>query len=127
MQNRTFFTWLFIVNALATLIAAACVAIWDGGAELRGFGATSMAFFTTICLLLFLLGRKSARSSNKQAFNGVISASVFFKIVLSLLFLGIYKKMNHPETVWYVVVFLLHYGIFTAFEVWFMTKLGKMA
>jgi hypothetical protein len=44
---------------------------------------------------------------------------------LVVVYLFVFQQMAKPQNDWYVVVFLLCYSLYTAFEVWFMTRLAR--
>ena len=83
-------------------------------------------FFVAICAGLYAAGASAAHSANKYAFTSLISLSVFGKMALSLAFLFVYREYAHPEDNWFVGIFLLAYGAYTVFEVWFMSKLARL-
>lgn len=91
-----------------------------------GFSAAVMLFFVAICAGLYAAGASAAHSANKYAFTSLISLSVFGKMALSLAFLFVYREYAHPEDNWFVGIFLLAYGAYTVFEVWFMSKLARL-
>jgi ABC-type Fe3+ transport system permease subunit len=62
---------------------------------------------------------------NKYAFTNLVSVSVFGKMVLALGWLFAYQKIFHPVNEWFVGIFLYLYVVYTAFEVWFMTRIAK--
>ena len=125
MENNTFWKGL----GLATLAAAVLMAVLTGFLEpLRRyavFSAVSIGLFVLLSLLLFFSAKSAAKSSSKLAFNNLILASVFGKLVFTLLVLFIYKKMAAPTDGLFAVLFMLVYAIFTGFEVRFMTRLAK--
>ena len=84
-----------------------------------------LVVFPLVCIGLYYAGQSAVKSSNKVAFNGLVSGSVFGKMVLSLALLFIYQQNFHPTNQWFVGIFLLVYIVYTAFEVWFMTKLAR--
>jgi hypothetical protein len=88
------------------------------------FTVHALLLFVWISLALYVLGRYTAKSRNRQLFSGVISGSVVGKMVLSLIFLGVYRHHASLTGNTYVLLFLLVYGVFTGFEVYFMTRLG---
>jgi hypothetical protein len=47
-------------------------------------------------------------------------------MVLAMAVLLIYQRTALPQNEWFVGIFLWCYVVFTAFEVWFMTKLARM-
>jgi len=89
------------------------------------FAVSSLLLFVCICIGLYFAGVQARQSSNQFAFSNLISVSVFGKMVISLGFLLVYKQLMHPANQWFVGIFLVCYVIYTSFEVWFMTKLGK--
>jgi hypothetical protein len=86
----------------------------------------SVLLFILVCIGLFYAGTNAARSSNKYAFNNLISLSVFGKMVLAIVFLYLYQQIAFPPNTWFVGIFLFCYVFYTGFEVWFMTKLARM-
>lgn len=81
--------------------------------------------FIALSIGLYIAGTQLARSSNLNAFNMMISVSVFGKMVLAIALLYLYQAAFQPQNQWFVGVFLLFYVVFTVFEVWFMTVLAK--
>jgi len=115
-----------------TLVALGCVALvglvlWYAPASRAhtGFAGVTLLLFVGLSLVLYFWARRAAGSARRQAFNGVVTASVFGKMVFSLAFLAVYQKTMMPSNTWFVGIFLLTYTIFTAFEVHYMTKLGR--
>jgi hypothetical protein len=53
--------------------------------------------------------------------------SVFGKMVLAMAALFMYQQIAQPQNQWFVGIFLWCYLVYTAFEVWFMTKLARSA
>jgi hypothetical protein len=90
-----------------------------------GFAGATLLLFVLLSLALYFWARRAAGSERPQAFSGVVTASVFGKMVFSLAFLAVYQKTMMPSNTWFVGIFLLTYTIFTAFEVHYMTKLGQ--
>ncbi len=64
-------------------------------------------------------------SANKAAFIQLVMASVLGKMLAALIPLFIYRETARPENAWYVAVLLLLYVVYTAYEVWFMTRLAR--
>lgn len=91
----------------------------------KGFALSMLLLFILICIGLFYAGRSAAGSSSKLAFNNIISASVFGKMVLAVAVLFVYQQSVKPENQWFVGIFLLVYVVYTVFEVWFMTQLAR--
>lgn len=87
----------------------------------------TLTAFVLLCLGLFWAGSKTVNSTNKGAFNGLITGSVFGKMILAVGLLYIYQQIWQPTNEWFVAIFLFSYLIYTIFEVWFMTKLARQS
>jgi uncharacterized membrane protein len=126
MQSKPFFLYLgYTTLAVSGLLALLHVLL----PETQGYWKLSLAsvlLFVAVCAGLFFAGQNAAASKNKFAFNNLISVSVFGKMALSVLFLFLYREMDHPTDNWFVGIFLFCYIVYTSFEVWFMTRLAKM-
>jgi hypothetical protein len=125
MSTRTFFSYLFFITVVILgLLAGLYVAVPPAQAHGK-FAIASVALFVLVCVLLYFTGASAARSSNKYAFTNLVSVSVFGKMVAAVAFLFIYQKMAQPTNEWFVGIFLLCYVTYTAYEVWFMTRLAR--
>jgi len=126
MQSKVFFLYL----AYTTLAVSAMLALLHTLLpQTQAYWKLSMAsvlLFVAVCAVLFFAGQSAAASKNKLAFNNLITISVFGKMVLSVLFLFLYREMEKPTDNWFVGIFLFCYVVYTGFEVWFMTRLAKM-
>ena len=126
MQSRTFFLYLGYLTLAASFLLALLHGLLP---ETRIYWKLSMAsvlLFVSVCTGLFFAGRNAAGSSNKLAFNNLITVSVFGKMALSVLFFFFFQQMAKPTDNWFVGIFLFCYVVFTVFEVWFMTVLAKI-
>ncbi len=125
MTNQAFFSRLAGItagtSALLTLLYRVAPPIQPHGL----FATATVGLFVLVCTGLFFAGRSAARSSSKLAFNNIVSASVFGKMLLAVALLFVYQQVTKPSNEWFVGIFLLIYVVYTAFEVWFMTKLAK--
>ncbi len=125
MTTRSFFSYLALVTAAAAvLLAALHFAVPQAQAHWK-FAVASLALFVLVCVGLYFAGASAARSSNKYAFTNLVSVSVFGKMVTAIGFLFVYQKAAQPTNEWFVGIFLLCYVVYTAYEVWFMTRLAK--
>lgn len=125
MDNKTFFTWLFILTASTAVLLGVLLWLLPAAALHWKLAVASLALFVLICVGLFFSGRNAAGSKSKLAFNNLVSASVFGKMIVSVAFLFVYQELARPANSWFVGIFLLTYVVYTVFEVWFMTKLAK--
>lgn len=125
MTNKHFFTRLFFVALGTAAVLALLLTLLPPAQEHTWFAGASLLVFLLLCTGLYYAGRSAARSSSKLAFNNLISASVFGKLVLAVAVLFVYQQSAKPTNQWFVGIFLLVYVVFTVFEVWFMTHLAK--
>jgi hypothetical protein len=126
MENRSFWQGLGWVTLAVSALLGVLTVLLPGSPELRPLSIATVTLFVIICTILYFTGRKAAQSRNKNAFNGLITISVFGKMLLSVGFLLAYQKSVQPADHWYVGVFLLVYTVYTGFEVWFMQKLAHL-
>lgn len=115
--------------SLASLVAIAALGglhFFSAFQKHWAVSALSLALFIGLSVALFYAGRAAAQSSNRLAFNNLITASVLGKIVASLVALFAYFKTQKPDDRLFVVPFLIVYVIFTAFETDFLLKLAKL-
>ncbi|MFN0015909.1 MAG: hypothetical protein ACKVU2_15305 [Saprospiraceae bacterium] len=125
MSNKSFFIYLICTSTGAGGALAALLALFPSAQAHAGFAVGTLVLFAIICAGLFFAGKNAAGSSSKVAFNNLVAVSVFAKMFVSIAVLFAYQQTTHPENTWFVGIFLLTYLIYTVFEVWFMTKLGK--
>ncbi|MFN0175691.1 MAG: hypothetical protein ACKVU0_13655 [Saprospiraceae bacterium] len=125
MSPKYFFQNLFFVSLGAAVVLAGLHFIAVQAEQHWKFAAGSVLLFALVCTGLFYAGASSARSKNKYAFTNLVSVSVFGKMVVALAALFVYQQVAVPTNQWFVGIFLWCYVVFTAFEVWFMTKLAK--
>ena len=126
METNEFLSRLALVAAGAVAALGLLYYAVPGARPYGTFILATLGLFVVICLLLYYFGLRTARSANRYAFNGLISVSVFGKMVVTMLFLGLYRKVAAPENEWYVLIFLLTYAVYTVYEVWFMMRLAKL-
>ena len=125
MSVQLFFQYLLWV----TLATAAFLAAGHYGLvpmqQHWGLSVTLIIVFVALSVALFYAGRSSVKSANKFAFNGLVSGSVFGKMVLAVTILYIYQQTTLPTNQWFVGIFLFVYIVYTVFEVWFMSKIAR--
>jgi hypothetical protein len=125
MPTSSFFQKLLIVSVLTAAVLAGLHFLAAPAREHGVFSGISIVLFMLICLGLYYSGKSAAGSKNRNAFTNLVSVSVFGKMVIALAVLFIYQQTAQPTNQWFVGIFLWCYVVFTAFEVWFMTKLAK--
>ncbi len=71
------------------------------------------------------MGEKTAKSSNKGLFTGVVIFSTFGKIFLSFLVVIGYYELGEPTSKIFLLPFFIVYLIFTVFETYLMMQIGQ--
>jgi hypothetical protein len=125
MTSAAFFKRLLF---LTLLVGVSLILLHQSAAAARphaAFAAATVILFVAICIGIFYAGLSALRSTNRYAFNNLVSVSVFGKMVAAIAFLFVYQRLLHPPNQWFVGIFLLCYVTYTIFEVWFMTRLAK--
>ncbi len=125
MSPQRFFKVLAAVTAGTAALLALLHLLVPAAREHWGLSIITLLVFVLLNVGLFYAGKSTNRSTNRMAFSGLISASVFGKMVLALAMLFVYREVTQPTNQWFVAVFLLAYVVYTIFEVWFMTILAK--
>lgn len=126
MQSKVFFLYLASTTLAVSAILALLHSLLPQTQVYWKLSMASVLLFVAVCAGLFFAGQSAAASKNKLDFNNLITVSVFGKMVLSVLFLFLYREMEKPADNWFVGIFLFCYVVYTGFEVWFMTRLAKM-
>ncbi|MCP4440028.1 MAG: hypothetical protein GY810_13870 [Aureispira sp.] len=85
----------------------------------------SWGFFILFSLGVFLVGTKGAKSSNQHLFGQIFLVATGLKMLVSVTIILIYFLKNKPEDQYFILPFFAIYLVYTSFEVFFMTKLGK--
>ena len=125
MDSNTFFKWLSLVTLVTALLLFGIHFFIQPAQEHWKFAVSSLVLFTLVCTGLYFAGASAAKSKRKVAFINLISGSVFGKMVLAVALLFVYQRTAAPGNEWFVGIFLLCYVVYTAFEIWFMTRLAR--
>ena len=86
----------------------------------------SLGFFVALSLVMFFVGRKAAVSQNKNDFTNVFLLFLMAKLFSCAILVIVYLKTVEPQTKLFVLPFFGLYIIYTVFEVYFLSKLGRM-
>ncbi len=124
MPTSTFFRQIGILTAI-TALALFAINQLEALQPYANFSWISLAFFVILTLAMFGVGMLTANSNNKNAFMGTILGFTFAKIVFSFIVVVAYYQMTQPTSKAFVIPFFITYLVYTAFETWFMMKLGK--
>ena len=92
----------------------------------QSLSLASLAFFILFTIVVYLAAYRAALSDNIHSFTRLIMAVVMGKMFLCVLLIFLYVKLANPESRYFLVPFFVVYFAFTIFELYFMTKLGKI-
>ena len=124
MPPITFFRQLSILS-IFTAIALFGLNQWSVLSPYQDFSWISLAFFVLLTLAMYGVGTLTAKSKNTAAFTGTILGFTFAKMLFSLVIVIVYFQYMKPSSKVFVIPFFIVYLVYTAFETWFMMKLGK--
>jgi putative Ca2+/H+ antiporter (TMEM165/GDT1 family) len=125
MTIRSFISGLLLSIVIAQLATALFVWAVPKAGNVDTINWVVSSLFILFSIVLFVGAKLAAPSENKSMFTGIVFGSIFSKIFLSVLILWVYKKVQNPSDSWFVAVFLIHYLVYTIFEVWFLLRLAK--
>ncbi len=125
MSNGLFFKYLTIITAGCAAVLASLHFLLEPLQQHWVLSVVCLLVFEVLSVGLFFAGRSTVNSTSKVAFNGLVSGSVFGKMLLAVALLFIYQEIAKPTNQWFVGIFLFIYVVYTIFEVWFMTKLAR--
>lgn len=86
----------------------------------------TLGVYFLITLLLFLIGRKLAGSSNKNAFTQFVMLTVFAKMILTMAVLVAYLNFSAPGSKYFILPFFVVYLAYTIFETYVLMKVGRI-
>lgn len=124
MEPKTFFTQLLIL----ALAVAATLFFLNRLPQLQAdapLSWLSLALFVGLSVLMYYVGKRSAKSENKNDFTSIVLGFTIGKMFLSIMVIYVYLMLAQPEGKWFVLPFFIVYFMFTAFETYFMMRLGK--
>lgn len=124
MSTPQFFTHLgitILITALALLGLSAIPQI----APYQLFGWLSLMGFVLLTIMMFFAGSKAAASENKNNFTSTVLGFTMGKMFLSIIIIFAYQQLALPADKFFIAPFFTVYFLFTAFETYFMMKLGR--
>lgn len=74
---------------------------------------------------IFFFARKMIQMERHYTFNGVVSISFLIKLVMSIGIIYLVEHLYAPISNAHIFHYLLIYIIYTIYEVYFLTKLGR--
>lgn len=124
MRQGLFFLQLFIVSALVALILLIMEFVPALAAHHR-LSWVSWFMFVVFSAGTYIFASITARSPNPNSFVRFYIISIILKMALSVGVILTYKLQFNPEDKIFILPFFIIYLIFTAFEMYFLTKVEK--
>lgn len=125
ISYRSFFTILIGVSLLVFLLILLQQHI-PSIAEFTSISWISALVFTLVNMVMYFIGRRSATNRNKGQFISIFMGFTLLKMLFAVCIILLYVQHYNPSTNLFVFPFFLLYLIYTAFELWFMMKLGRV-
>ena len=121
------------LNFFSQLILSTCVSIlvafifhkWLLEVDHIAFLLVSIGFFTFLAAVVHQLAFQATKSNNKYTFSRLTMGVTFFKMLLVVLLVAIYRLKFSTDNIDFIWPFLLIYLIFTILETRFLLKLAK--
>ena len=85
----------------------------------------SIFFFSIISIAAYYFGQQTTDSDNKNDFSNMFIIITSFKLLFCMFMVWLYQIFTEPDDKLYVLPFFIIYIIFTIFEMYILTKLGK--
>ena len=125
MNKQRFFTILLGLSAILALLIylQSYLSLFKPYSQ---FSWGSYLFFILFTVGVYFVADRAKDSPNLNTFSSVILGVIFVKMIFIIIILLIYKKIAAPDSAWFLAPFFLIYLVFTIFEVYFMSKLGRV-
>lgn len=92
----------------------------------KNLGIISMAVFSALSIIQYIVAHKASNSSDKYLFINMIIGNFLAKLIITVLLILIYYKMTNPTDGKFVVPFIIVYVGFTIFETYFLHHQAKI-
>lgn len=86
----------------------------------------AIAIFVLLSIGIYFIGKRTAASKNKFAFNNIVMGTTIFKMFFSGILIAAYAILAKPTDKIFVLPFFLIYLLFTAYEVYVLVKLARI-
>ncbi len=126
MPLKQFYLQLGLLT-IATAVLIAGMALNGNLKPFLNLGWISLGLFVALSAAIFHIGSNAAKNPDKHLFTTVILGFTFFKMMLAIGVIFGYMKLAAPASKIFVLPFLGVYLFYTIFEVYFLSKLGRMS
>ncbi len=124
MAKPTFYRLLSLISG-ATALLLLVLGQFSIFRPYLPFSFACLSLFLILTLAMYIVGEKTARSSNKSLFTSMVLVFTFGKILLSFAIVLLYYYLAAPASKVFLLPFFIVYLIFTIFETYLMMQIGK--
>ncbi|MEM9850143.1 MAG: hypothetical protein AAF847_19790 [Bacteroidota bacterium] len=124
MTHSSFFSSLFVLSIFTVLIGFGQQFI-PVFAPFSSISWITIVAFTLLLLVMYFAATQAAKNNTSGRFLSLFMGFTMLKMVFAVCIIVWYHHFKNPETNLFVFPFFLLYLIYTCYEVWLMTKLGK--
>ncbi len=126
MTIARFYQLLLIVFGVSLLLFQGAMSIFPNMSSYQNLFWIGQTFFVVLSLVSFYIGKKLTQHPNKNAFSQFILMFILNKMLFSIAIIVIYVVKVKPfSKIEAVLPFLCLYLLYTAFNVYFLSKIGK--
>ena len=126
MLESKFYAWL--AGLTVTSLAVVLILSWfEPFVDSRPLSIFSVVFFSLLCIAVQYLGKRAARSTNKNLLTQLIMIVVFLKLFCCLFLVIGYDQFYAPSTNHFVLPFIFLYLVYTSFEVIILMRASRLS
>ncbi len=124
MNTRRFIGQLSILSLCVLLVITALLYFPAFQASFR-FAVVSLVFFIGLSFIIFIAAKPAAISRDKNAFTRLVLAFTLGKMALVVALVIIFYRVLLLKGNYFLIPFFFIYIVFTAYETYFLTKIGR--
>lgn len=125
MKATTFYSQLLLVTAPLIALTLVLSSIYPPFEAYAPMTWASIFFFTAFSWVIYIVGKKSAKSENKNDFTQFSMMVIMGKLFFSLILVVGYVYIAKPTSRFVVLPFIPIYIIYSVFETNFLMILSK--
>jgi hypothetical protein len=125
MSPRLFYQQLTLLSAvvMAVILLLGYFPVFKASFN---YSIVSLCFFISLSIFIFYLAKSASTSQNKNTFTQLVIGVTVLKMFLVLALIIVFYKGFHLRGNPFLIPFFFVYICFTSFEVYYMTKLGRV-
>lgn len=124
-MNQGEFFKQFIITILIAGGVSLLMLMWPPLSPFTDFTVIGLLFFSGLAYATYTFGKFLANHPNKLLFSYFTMFIILFKLVAAIGIVWGYKSMVDPPNKNYILIFIIHYLLYTILEVKVLMKLSK--